>query len=69
MFIIRKKQLVLHHVFLSGTRLFNDRSVYSGGSQTVMKRGTSWLCTGLNPANISYPIRHTEKRGVRYELI
>ncbi|MBG9654403.1 hypothetical protein ABE24_05705 [Cytobacillus firmus] len=69
MFIIRKKQLVLHHVFLSGTRSFIDRSVYSGGSQTVMKRRTSWLCTGTIPVNISYPIRHTEKRGVRYELI
>ncbi|MEH6989044.1 MULTISPECIES: hypothetical protein [Bacillales] len=39
MFIIRKKQLVLHHVFLSGTRSFIDRSVYSGGRPNSYEEG------------------------------
>ncbi|WP_404355592.1 hypothetical protein LG291_19265 [Cytobacillus firmus] len=68
MFIIRKKQLVLHHVFLSGTRSFIDRSIYSGGRPNSYEEGDK-LVMNRKSANISYPILHTEKRGVRYELI
>ncbi|WP_236693917.1 hypothetical protein [Sporosarcina globispora] len=46
MFIIRMKQLVLHHVFLSGTRSLIDRSFYSGGRPNRYEEWTSWLFTG-----------------------
>ncbi|MCS0654334.1 MAG: hypothetical protein ACQEXE_09550 [Bacillota bacterium] len=57
MFIIRKKQLVLHHVFLSGTRSFIDRSVYSGGRPNSYEEGDKRVMNRIQSGKykLSYP--------------
>ncbi|MCS0670904.1 hypothetical protein [Cytobacillus firmus] len=67
MFIIRKKQLVLHHVFLSRTRSFIDRSVYSGGRPNRYEELDKLAVHRISvPAHISYP--HPSYRKARCKI-
>ncbi|WP_394580052.1 hypothetical protein [Cytobacillus firmus] len=65
MFIIRKKQLVLHHVFLSGTRSFIDRSIYSGGRPNSYEEGDKLV---MNRKSGQYKLSYPSYRKARCKV-